>query len=147
MTVTEGATFLKIEIAPHRSQEFPQPPPQSSPGGFGLRVNDDRHLSTGVCRTGKLIIGGHGKREAEALARHHQGGTEYLRDIVQIPQDEDILQAKSQMDPGGEYLYFISRHATSPGSLRNLEQHVPRRGPDGGKRGPGQGTQPDGDER
>ena len=52
----------------------------------------------GVRRAGELIARRHLERQPEALARHHQRRPEDLRHVVQVPQQQDVVDAERQAD-------------------------------------------------
>src|ERR1700684_1514660 len=121
MTANAGRLSFILFIlcnGPENSSRSPHEPP---PGIVRLRIDDHGHLSACMRRAGELITAGHFERQAEALTRHHQGRTEYLRHVIQVLQQQYVPDTDSQINCGRQNFHLVSRHAPRPGPFGNFE--------------------------
>src|ERR1700691_764881 len=71
-------------------------PLQPRPRGPRRRYNDNGHLPARVSCAVKLVFRRLGEWQGKSLPRHHQRGSEDLRDVVQISQYQNVLQPERQ---------------------------------------------------
>src|SRR5688572_20416564 len=118
--------FIFYQPSPAPLPPLPRAPADLLPGPHGLRLDDDRHLSTGMGSAIECVIRGFLERQAETLPGHHDGRAEHLRHLVEIAQQQYVVESEGQADPRGQYVHLVAGHAPRISALRYFESLLVR---------------------